>query len=353
MGDLRYRELVAALAEMGEPDWRARQIWGFAFKQRRTSFDGMHTLPKTLRRDLADRFRIEALPVLDESVSADGTRKLLFGLHDERAVESVLIPEERRLTLCISSQVGCNYGCRFCLTGVRGFARNLALSEIVGQVLGAQDRLAEGERISNVVYMGMGEPLANLEAVLGSLEILTEPLGLDLSGRRITVSTVGLVPAMRRLVEESPVELAVSLHATTDEVRSRIVPVNRRYDLATLLGACRELPLRRRSRITFEYTMLDGVNDLPGDAARLARILRGIPSKINLIPFNTFGGAPFAPSPPERVEAFADDLRRANYTVMIRRTRGFDASAACGMLGRIAPPEDFTSGSSSPAGRTT
>ncbi len=338
--DLTLAELESSLESIGQPRYRAGQIWNFLYKRGHSSFDEMHTLSKELRRELASRFRISALPVIEVAHAGDGTEKFLFGLEDRRAVESVLIPEVRRLTLCVSSQVGCAYGCRFCMTGYRGFGRDLRPSEIVGQVLAAAAHAGRGSRITNLVFMGQGEPLANLDAVIAAIDILTQPAGIAMSARRITVSTVGLLPEMRELLSRTKVELAVSLHATTEASRTELVPSNRRYGLHALLAACRELPLAKRSRVTFEYTMLEGVNDTDDDGRRLAKLLRGTRCKINLIPFNAFPEAPYRPTSPERIDAFADALRAEGYAVMVRRTRGADVSAACGMLGRTTPEND-------------
>lgn len=338
--DLTLPGLRAALGEMGEPEYRADQMWGFLYARGHCRFDEMHTLSKALRARLAARFRVSELPVLELVQARDGTEKFLFGLEDGRAVEAVLIPDGRRLTLCVSSQVGCAYACRFCLTGFRGFARNLRPSEIVGQYLAASGRAGEGARITNIVFMGQGEPLANLDHVISAIDILTESSGLAVSPRRITVSTVGLLPQMRELLARTKVELAVSLHATTEAIRTSLVPSNRRYGLHALLAECRDLPIAKRSRITYEYTMLDGVNDSDEDRRRLAKLLRGTRCKVNLIPFNPFPGADFRSSPMERIDRFAEDLRSNGYAVMIRRTRGADVSAACGMLGRTQPEEN-------------
>ncbi len=337
--DLTLPALRDVLAALGEAPYRADQIWGFVYKHGHRDFAAMHTLSKELRGRLARALRFSELPVLEVARAGDGTEKFLFGLGDGRAVESVLIPDGRRLTLCVSSQVGCAYACRFCLTGYRGFARNLRPGEIVGQVMAAAEHAGADTRITNLVFMGQGEPLANLEPVIAAIDILTQPAGLAISPRRITVSTVGLVPQMQTLLERTKVELAVSLHATTEAARSELVPSNRRYGLHALLAACAALPLAKRSRITFEYTMLEGVNDSDADRRRLAKLLRGLRCKINLIPFNAFPEAPYRASSLERIDAFAEALRSDGYAVMVRRTRGADVSAACGMLGRTEPKD--------------
>ena len=292
----------------------------------------MSDLPQALREALARQF---TFPVLTPSVvveSGDGTRKLLFQLDARAAIESVLIPDPPRLTLCISSQAGCGMACAFCATARLGLLRNLSAIEIAGQVLAAQAVLRADERISNIVFMGMGEPLANYDALVEAIELLTADWGVGLSARRITVSTVGLVPAMQRLVGDTGVQLAVSLSGTTDVQRERLMPINRRYPLETLMAMCRSLPIPQRRRITFEYVMLAGVNDSLDDAARLARLLRGIRAKVNLIPFNPFPGAGFACSSPPTILRFQERLLSDNVHATIRQSRGRDIQAACGQL---------------------
>lgn len=264
--------------------------------------------------------------------AADDTRKLLFKLGADASVEAVLIPDPPRLTLCISSQAGCAMGCRFCATARLGLRRNLGPTGIVGQVLGARELLRPGERISNLVFMGMGEPLANYDAVVEAIRILMADWGLGLSGRRITVSTVGLVPALQRLVRETPVQVAISLSATTDEQREHLMPVNRRYPLRVLFDACRTLPIAQRRRITFEYVMLDGVNDSMDDVRRLVSLLHGIRAKVNLIPFNPFSGAGFAGSPRPTIARFQAALLSRGVHATVRESRGRDIQAACGQL---------------------
>ncbi len=326
------------MAGRGLPAYRATQVLSWIYRRRARSFAAMSNLPRPLREDLSATFPI---PVIEPAVVAearDGTRKLLFRLAGGAAVESVIIPDPPRLTLCISSQAGCGMGCTFCATARLGLQRNLAAWEIVAQVLAAQERLGPDERLTNVVFMGMGEPLANYEAVVQAIEMLTAEWGVGLSARRITVSTVGLVPAMRRLVDETSVNLAVSLSATTDEQRDRLMPINHRYPLAALMAACRELPIPQRRRITFEYVMLAGVNDTVEDAHRLTRLLRGIRSKVNLIPFNPFPGADLAPSAAADVAGFQQILLAAGVNATIRTSRGQDIQAACGQLALADTP---------------
>ena len=324
--------LRAWVATQGQPAYRATQILSWIYARRAASFAAMNNLPAALRAALSQHFTFPTLIPSVVAESGDGTRKLLFQLDDKAAIESVLIPDPPRLTLCISSQAGCGMACAFCATARLGLLRNLSPTEIVGQVLAAQAVLRDDERISNIVFMGMGEPLANYDAVVQAIELLTADWGFGLSARRITVSTVGLVPAMQRLVADTDVQLAVSLSGTTDAQRERLMPINRRYPLATLMAMCRSLPIPQRRRITFEYVMLAGVNDSLEDADRLVRLLRGIRSKVNLIPFNPFPGAGFACSPPQTVLHFQERLLAHNVHATIRQSRGRDIQAACGQL---------------------
>ncbi len=334
----------------GVPAYRATQVLGWTYRRRAASFAEMSDLPRALRADLAAAFVFPALAPDVVARSADGTRKLLFKFDPGTAVEAVLIPDPPRLTLCISSQAGCGMGCAFCATARLGLVRNLSPVEIAGQVSAAQEQLRPGERISNIVFMGMGEPLANYAAVVDAIEILTSEWGLGFSPRRITVSTVGLVPAMQRLVRDTAVNLAVSLSATTDAQRARLMPVNRRYPLAALMDMCRELPIPQRRRITFEYVMLAGVNDSLADADRLIRLLHGIRSKVNLIPFNPFPGAGFTGSPLPTIQRFQERLLSAGVHATIRQSRGRDIQAACGQLALAAAPVGANGGAKEVAG---
>ena len=329
--ELSLADLRGWLADESEPAYRAPQILRWIYGRGVESFAEMSDLSKSLRLRLEREFTLQRPRTARSALSADGTRKLLFELADGSRIESVLIPAEssERLTLCISSQVGCGMGCAFCATATLGLRRNLAAHEIVDQVLEA--RRIESV-ITNIVFMGMGEPLHNYAEVVAAIDVLTAQWGVGFSPRRITVSTVGLVPAMKRLLEDTKVNLAVSLSATTDAVRTRLMPVDRKYPLATLLAACRELPLPRRKRITFEYVMLRGENDSLEDARRLATLLRGIPSKVNLIPFNAFPGNPFTSTPRAQIEAFRAALLRHGIHGTIRESRGRDIQAACGQL---------------------
>jgi 23S rRNA (adenine2503-C2)-methyltransferase len=324
--------LSAWLSEHGYPTYRAPQILAWAYRKAAPSFASMSDLPSPLRQELARTFSLPQLSPTHCAHSEDDTRKLLFELADGVRIESVIIPDLPRLTLCISSQAGCGMGCTFCATARLGLLRNLSAGEIVGQVLAARQILQAEERLTNIVFMGMGEPLANYDAVVQAIEMLTADWGLGISARRITVSTVGLLPAMQRLVRETPVHLAVSLSGTTDAQRNRLMPINRRYALDELMAMCRSLPIPQRRRITFEYVMLDGVNDTPEDAARLVRLLHGIRSKVNLIPFNPFPDSGFRPSPAATIVRFQQRLLASGVAATIRRSRGRDIAAACGQL---------------------
>jgi 23S rRNA (adenine2503-C2)-methyltransferase len=320
----------------GMPAYRAGQVLRWVYQHGAVAFAEMSDLPAALRDQLESEFFIRQLRPAALTRAEDGTRKLLFRLDDGNAVESVLIPDPPRLTLCISSQAGCGMGCLFCATGRLGFRRNLVANEIVGQIIAARCELTPKERITNVVFMGMGEPLHNYDAVVAAIEILMASWGCGFSSRRITVSTVGLLPQLERLAHETPVNLAVSLVATNNEVRDRLMPVNRRYPIERLISVCRKLPIPQRRRITFEYVMLAGVNDTLDDANRLIRLLRGIPSKVNLIPFNPFPGAGFESSAPETMRAFQTRLLESGVNATVRISRGRDVQAACGQLAAAA-----------------
>jgi len=279
------------------------------------------------------------LTIVEQRQSRDGTRKLVLRTHDGAAIEAVVIPGPGRVTLCVSSQVGCALACRFCATGAGGFTRDLSAAEIVAQLHQAEAGRTHAERITNVVFMGMGEPLLNLPAVLGAIRALTDPRGLAIAPRRITVSTAGIVPKIRPLLESGPVNLAVSLHATTDAVRDRLVPVNRRHPLGDLLGALRDEPLvSKRRPVLFEYTLLEGVNDTVADAERLPALLRDIPCRLNVIPMNPYPGAADRGSPPEAIARFTAAAHAGGIRVTLRRDRGTDIAAACGQLATAARP---------------
>lgn len=330
---LTRAELEGWAEAQGEPAYRGRQVFKWLYQKRGRDPEGWSDLPRAFRGLLAGRARITGPAVVREEASRDGTRKFLFGLADGERIESVLIPDRDRLTACISSQVGCALECAFCLTGLMGLRRNLDPGEIVGQVLALQEAAAPAGRVSHIVLMGMGEPLANFGHVERALRILIDPDGPGFSPRRVTLSTVGLVPGIRRLAASGlQVNLAISLSGTTDTQRGRLMPVNRRYPLEELLAVCREYPLPPRRRLTFEYVLMEGVNDAPEDARRLVGLLRGIRCKVNLLPLNESPLLPFRASPRARVEAFQEILHARGLTVTIRESRGQDISAACGML---------------------
>jgi 23S rRNA (adenine2503-C2)-methyltransferase len=331
--DVSFKELTAFLTERKHPSYRAQQIRQWLFQKRVTSFAEMTNLSRELRDELEEHFSISRLRMVRQVESADGTVKFLFGLVDGASIESVLIPETRRLTLCISTQVGCGFGCAFCATALLGLKRNLTASEIVDQVIEASRILREEQRITHVVLMGMGEPLANYAQTTKALEIITDgERGLGISPRRVTLSTVGLVPQIEKLMAETRVNLAVSLHAASEQLRGELMPVNRKYSLKQLLDCCRSLPIPRRKRITFEYVLLGGVNDSEQDARELVRLLQGIPAKVNIIPFNPHPGSRYVRPTGERISRFQNLLHDAGVQVNVRRPRGDDIQAACGQL---------------------
>ena len=323
--------LRAAFEARGIPAFRASQVIRWLFVKGASSFDQMTDLARPFRESLAQEWDLHVLATRKTEVSRDGTQKWLFALRDGNLIETVLIPEGRRNTVCVSTQVGCAMKCTFCLTGTEGFVRNLSMAEILDQVV--QVKIARPDlSVTNVVLMGMGEPLLNYDAVVRAIRAMTDPQGLGLSTRRVTLSTVGVLPKLRRLLDDVSVSLAISLHGASDEVRNRLVPLNRRYPIADLIRACRELPLPSRRRITFEYTLIDGVNDSLEEADRLVHLLRGIPAKVNLIPLNENPGLPWRRPPEARVEAFRERLRSRSVHAVRRATRGEDISAACGQL---------------------
>ncbi|KIH76965.1 23S rRNA m(2)A-2503 methyltransferase [Geoalkalibacter ferrihydriticus] len=325
--------LTAFLGGMGKERFRARQIFRWMYRQGVSDFAEMTDLSKDFRRELQARSFVSRLVPEAVESSRDGTRKYLLRLADGQTVESVRIPmDEGRSTLCISTQVGCAMQCRFCLTGTFGLMRNLSVAEIVNQVCAA---LVDGP-VNNIVLMGMGEPLHNLESVITALHIFYAEEGLSFSPRRITLSTCGLVPEMAELGRRIRVNLAVSLNATTDEVRDRLMPVNRSYPLARLMAACRDYPLQPRQSITFEYIVIRGLNDSPADAKRLVRLLHGIRAKVNLIPFNEHEGSDWQAPTSEAMDAFQSYLLQRNIVTIRRSSKGADISAACGQLkGRL------------------
>ena len=333
--DLTYEQLEELLTSWGEPSFRADQVWGWLYHSLVGDFNDMRNLPRELRRRLSEGVHLGTLQALAEQVSADGrTHKILFALRDGETIESVLMAYETRRTVCLSTQVGCALGCVFCATGRSGFTRNLTAGEIVEQALFfARDLKARGEKVDNVVLMGMGEPLANYEATRQAIETLNDARGFGLGARRITLSTVGLVPGIERLSRERlQIGLAVSLHAPTDALRDKLVPINRRYPLSDLIAVCRRYTERTGRRISFEYALMDGVNDSLKQAGDLAHLLRGMLCHVNLIPLNPVEGSPYGPSPRKRVAAFRAELERGGIPSTVRLGRGVDIRAGCGQL---------------------
>lgn len=340
--NLDQKGLVEFVESLGQPAFRGRQLMSWIYKPGVSDFSEMTDLAKKFRQVLSNHAYISSFssPLIERS--SDGCVKFGFRLFDDHIIEAVLIPEIDRNTLCVSSQVGCAMKCTFCLTGTMGFVRNLTPSEIINQVCLVRDfllqepeeNLAGPREVTNIVFMGMGEPLNNLENLLTSISILTEQKGLDFTGRRITVSTCGIVPKMHQLGEQSAVNLAVSLHAIDDRTRDMLMPINKRYPIEQLLEACRTYPMPKRRRIMFEYTLLKGINDSDDEARELARRLRPIPCKINLLSYNDCGDLPFQSPSKERMLAFQNILRQNHYSVFIRTSRGSDISAACGQLAK-------------------
>jgi 23S rRNA (adenine2503-C2)-methyltransferase len=326
-------ELNDFLTTFGKERYRSIQILRWLYQKGVHSFDEMTNLSKRFRRELAQVSFISTLHLLRIEQSSDGTKKFLFQLEHGNRIESVLIPDKRRLTLCLSTQVGCAFGCRFCLTGKMGWRRDLSVSEIVNQILGARKTLEGKSSITNIVLMGMGEPLANYDNTLKAIHLMHHPDAFKFSSRRITLSTVGLLPELERLTKEKILfRLAISLNATDEETRSQLMPVNRRYPLKKILEMCRNFPLKPRARITFEYVMVDGINDSLQDAKRLTKILKGIPSKINLIPLNEAPDIPFKRPSDEKVKRFQEILMEGGLTAIVRTSKGREISAACGQL---------------------
>lgn len=335
--DLDPAALTAWFAEQGEKPFRAKQVLRWIHRSGVADFDAMTDIAKCLREKLRARATVLPPAVVSDKLSDDGTRKFLIDVGNHNAVETVFIPEDDRGTLCVSTQAGCALDCAFCSTGKQGFNRNLTVAEIIGQLWQANKALGAvhgDERvISNVVMMGMGEPLANFDNTISALRLMLDDHAYGLSRRRVTVSTSGLVPAMDRLREECPVALAVSLHAPNDKLRDELVPINQKYPLKELMAACRRyLAKAPRDFITFEYTMLDGINDTDAHARELIALVRDVPCKFNLIPFNPFPGSPFRRSQAERVRRFGDILMQAGIVTTTRKTRGDDIDAACGQL---------------------
>lgn len=336
--DYDPKGLAEFFAQYGEKPFRATQVIKWIYQQGVVDIDAMTNLSKALRAQLKVIAEIRLPQISSCQDSDDGSRKWLMQLEDGNCVEAVYIPEKDRGTLCVSSQVGCILNCSFCSTGRQGFNRNLTTAEIIGQVWMAASELGQfatpdARHITNVVMMGMGEPLLNFDNVVKAMNLMMDDFSFGLSKRRVTLSTAGVVPGLDQLAAVTDVALAVSLHATTDALRDELVPINKKYPIAELLAAClRYVEAGTRRRITFEYVMLDGINDSPEQARELARLLRDLPAKINLIPFNPFPGTQYTTSSPEAVRRFQDILAAAGYTVVVRKTRGDDIDAACGQL---------------------
>jgi len=327
---LSRQELEDWIKTLGEKPFRAAQIWSWIYERGADDFGAMTNIAKAFRTKLAECAVVGTLKLLDVKVSSSGTRKFLFHLEDGFSIESVYIPESRRRTVCLSTQVGCTLGCQFCATGTLGFHRNLTASEIVGQMLAV--RRTVGEKPTNIVVMGMGEPLLNYDQVIKALQILNHQDGLAIGHRKITISTAGVVPQIRRYTRERhPFRLAVSLNATTNTLRTQLMPVNRKYALKDLLQAVREYTQTSRKRITFEYVLLDGINDSPKDAQRLISLLQGIPCKVNLIAYNATSSQ-FRRPPDDRIAAFAEAISPLCAPVTLRLSRGDDINGACGQL---------------------
>ncbi len=332
---LTFEEMASLGKKWGWKRYRTGQILSWLYKCHVADFESMTDLPKSARHLLSEEFVLSRLRTVQHLKSKDGTEKFLFELQDGKEIETVLIRnKKKRLTLCISSQAGCTLDCRFCLTAIEGLKRNLRVDEIINQFLTVQAGLPEGEAITNVVLMGMGEPLANLTAVTEACVRMISPLGLNLASRRITVSTSGLIPQIRQLLQgPAPVNLSISLNATTDEIRSQLMPkINRLYPLNELMTACQEFLLPSRRSITFEYVMLAGINDSIEDATRLVHLIKGIRCKINLIPFNYFPGALYQPTSDAQILSFQNHLHGHKVRTTIRKSKGQDILAACGQL---------------------
>src|SRR5437867_3280960 len=333
LAELERRGLEAALAERGQPTFHAAQIFRWIYRRGVTDVGAMTDLPLELRRRLAEEFVLTTPTLAHREKSSDGTEKFLLRLADGRHIESVFIPDTPSMTFCLSTQVGCAIACAFCLTGKMGLARNLTAGEIVGQVRVLAGALDMRESAFNIVLMGMGEPLHNYDETMKALRILSDAQGFAVPPRRVTLSTVGLLPALERLATEAVMpNLAISLHAPTDFVRGELVPLNKKYGVSEIIEACKRFPLQKRRRITFEYVLLAGVNDSPQDAKRLAKLLGRVKSKVNLIPLNAAPGIPFERPSDEAIDRFAKILADSGLLVSVRKSRGRDIRAACGQL---------------------
>ena len=331
--NLSPSELIEFLGSFGKERYRSVQILRWLYPKGAQSFDEMTNLSKRFRHELSQVSFISTLHPLRVEQARDGTKKILFQLEDGNRIESVLIPDKTRLTLCLSTQVGCAFGCRFCLTAKIGWKRDLMVSEILNQILVVRKKLPEKASITNIVLMGMGEPLANYDNTLKAINLMHHPDAFKFSSRRITLSTVGLLPELEQLAKEKILfRLAISLNASDEETRNQLMPVNHRYPLKKILSLCKNFPLRPRTRITFEYVMVEGINDSSQDAKRLLRILKGIPSKINLIPLNEAPEIPFKRPSEEKIIHFQEILMEGGLTAIVRTSKGREISAACGQL---------------------
>ncbi len=320
-------------SSFGKERYRSTQILRWLYQKGIHSFDEMTNLSKRFRQELSQVSFISTLHPVHMEQARDGTKKFLFQLEDGNRIESVLIPDKTRLTLCLSTQVGCAFGCQFCLTGKIGWKRDLTVSEIVNQILAVRKMLPEKTSLTNIVLMGMGEPLANYENVMKAIELMVYPDAFKFSSRRVTLSTVGLLPELEQLAKEKiSFRLAISLNASDEETRSQLMPINCRYPLRKVLEICRNFPLRPRARITFEYVMVEGMNDSPQDAKKLIKILKGIPSKVNLIPLNEAPEIPFKRPSEEKIKRFQEILMEGGLTAIVRTSKGREISAACGQL---------------------
>jgi len=332
--ELDKRELEKWIESIGYEPYRASQVRNWIFRRYVDSFFNMHNIPKRLRKFLNENAILHTSRLKERLISKDGTQKYIFMAEDGSLIESVLIPEKDHYTLCVSSQVGCSMGCIFCLTGKRGLKRDLSASEILDQIVQVKRDMKGPERLRNIVFMGMGEPLLNYSNLKQALKNILYQDGMNFSKRRVTVSTCGIIPKIKRLGKDFRVNLAVSLNAPDEEKRSYLMPINRRYPLRELIEACKIYPLQKGRRITFEYVLIKGINDEIEDAERLVQILSGIKAKVNLIPFNPFNGSSLRPPTPDRIERFQKYLIKNHLTALIRKSKGSDICAACGQLGR-------------------
>jgi 23S rRNA (adenine2503-C2)-methyltransferase len=328
---LTLEDLKAYIKSKGKEQFRAQQIFKWVYEQRVTDPEQMTNLSKEFRQSLPELLSFDLPPVIQHLKSVDGTQKFLFDMKDGNSVEAVVIPSEDRLTLCISSEVGCNMACKFCFTGKQKLKRRLRTEEIVGQFMQVHDRLAEGQRITNIVFMGMGEPLDNPEAVFKTVDVLHSPWGINISRKKITVSTSGIVPEMWRIAD-AKVRIAVSLNGPNDEIRSQVMPINKRWPIAELLEACKKHYKASGDRITFEYVLMKGVTDQIDHARQLVKLVKDVPCKINIIPFNEHPGSGYERPTDETIEAFHAELMRLGAHVLLRRSMGRDIFAACGQL---------------------